>query len=223
MNLFTLEILAEEYKRRDEELNLANSLIENAVEAFRTSQEEILGDDFDPEQDLKFNHMLGEDPENDIVERGRKPENFGMHDLQLPSSDAGDPSVTTELLSYGTIEEPEFVRYSSALEPSHARECLRPIREQQREQWKTELAATQVALIVEWSQVAVYVKPGDAKATLCEVFARGGTLKSLCSAAWMRCAVPMPSDRQRHRVYEALYCWVRLTWFYRASRSPRLL
>jgi len=57
-------------------------------------------------------------------------------------------------------------------------ECLRPLREQHRKKLKTELAATQVALIIEWSQAAVHVEPDEAKATLCEVFARGAALKS---------------------------------------------
>ncbi|KAG0197174.1 hypothetical protein BGX28_009308 [Mortierella sp. GBA30] len=257
-----LEILTEEFKHCDEELNLVNQmnakkkavtqidaamncLIDNAVEAFSTSQEELLeklGDDLDPELDSEFSYMPGGETEDDIgsefeavsssgTEGQDTTESVGINDLQLPSSDPCDPTVTTELLSDGTIEqEPEPVRWDRLVGPgtlSCARmggadyvndegrnisgvlmryrqeqiedssflghgdiekllslnfiffkECLRPLREQQREQWKTELPTTQLALIVEWSQAAVHVEPGDIKATLCEVFARGGALKS---------------------------------------------
>ncbi|GJJ74104.1 hypothetical protein EMPS_06462 [Entomortierella parvispora] len=57
-------------------------------------------------------------------------------------------------------------------------DCLHPLREQYRKMLKTDLAATEVALIIEWSQAAVHVEPDDAKATLCEIFARGAALKS---------------------------------------------
>ncbi|KAF9333407.1 hypothetical protein BG006_003678 [Podila minutissima] len=192
-----LKILAEEYKRRDEEHNLGNqmnamtkaatqidaamsSLVEDAMKAFAaliglcdpTAATEVLSDGIFEEKEpepMRWDRLVGPGSlsctrtgEADYInDEGRNISGVLMRyrPEQIEDSSFLENGDVEELLSLNFI---------------FFKECLRPLCEQQREQWKTEQAASQAALIA-----AIHVKPDDAKATLCEVFARGGALKSL--------------------------------------------